>query len=109
MREGLVAVVSVKLSQPQFEGQTKGKLNSDIAGTVQAFVNERLGAFLEQNPQVAKKIINKADRCGAGTRGGSQGTRPDAAQGSARWRGTAGQAGGLLSERAAGPVRALPG
>ena len=60
VREGLVAVVSVKLSQPQFEGQTKGKLNSDIAGTVQAFVNERLGAFLEQNPPVAKKIINKA-------------------------------------------------
>src|ERR1022692_1234500 len=60
VREGLVAVVSVKLSQPQFEGQTKGKLNSDIAGTVQAFVNERLGAFFEQNPSVAKKIINKA-------------------------------------------------
>ncbi|MDE1176555.1 MAG: DNA topoisomerase (ATP-hydrolyzing) subunit B [Edaphobacter sp.] len=60
VREGLVAVISVKLSQPQFEGQTKGKLNSDIAGTVQAFVNERLGAFLEQNPQVARKVINKA-------------------------------------------------
>ena len=60
VREGLVAVVSVKLPQPQFEGQTKGKLNSDIAGQVQAFVNERLGAFLEQNPSVAKKIINKA-------------------------------------------------
>jgi DNA gyrase subunit B len=60
VREGLVVVISVKLSQPQFEGQTKGKLNSDIAGTVQAFVNERLGAFLEQNPPVAKKIINKA-------------------------------------------------
>jgi DNA gyrase subunit B len=60
VREGLVAVVSVKLPQPQFEGQTKGKLNSDIAGIVQAFVNERLGAFLEQNPQVAKRIINKA-------------------------------------------------
>jgi len=60
VREGLVAVVSVKLSQPQFEGQTKGKLNSDIAGTVQAFVNERLGGFLEQNPPVARKIINKA-------------------------------------------------
>src|SRR3984885_9351373 len=60
VREGLVAVISVKLSQPQFEGQTKGKLNSDIAGTVQAFVNERLGMFLEQNPPVAKKIINKA-------------------------------------------------
>src|ERR1017187_3720027 len=60
VREGLVAVVSVKLSQPQFEGQTKGKLNSDIAGAVQAFVNERLGAFFEQNPPIAKKIINKA-------------------------------------------------
>ena len=60
VREGLVAVVSVKLSQPQFEGQTKGKLNSDIAGIVQAFVNERLGGFFEQNPPVARKIINKA-------------------------------------------------
>jgi DNA gyrase subunit B len=60
VREGLVAVISVKLPQPQFEGQTKGKLNSDIAGTVQALVNERLGGFLEQNPPVARKIINKA-------------------------------------------------
>ena len=60
VREGLVAVVSVKLPQPQFEGQTKGKLNSDIAGTVQAFINERLGAFFEQNQTVARKIINKA-------------------------------------------------
>ena len=60
VREGLVAVISVKLPQPQFEGQTKGKLNSDIAGIVQAFVNERLGAFFEQNPTVARKIINKA-------------------------------------------------
>jgi len=60
VREGLVAVISVKLPQPQFEGQTKGKLNSDIAGVVQAFVNERLGAYLEQNPPVGRKIINKA-------------------------------------------------
>ncbi len=60
VREGLVAVISVKLPQPQFEGQTKGKLNSDIAGTVQAFVNEKLGAYFEQNPTVARKIINKA-------------------------------------------------
>ena len=60
VREGLVAVVSVKLPQPQFEGQTKGKLNSDIAGVVQAFINERLGGFFEQNPPVAKRIINKA-------------------------------------------------
>jgi DNA gyrase subunit B len=60
VREGLVAVISVKLPQPQFEGQTKGKLNSDIAGLVQAFINERLGAFFEQNATVARKIINKA-------------------------------------------------
>ncbi len=60
VREGLVAVISVKLPQPQFEGQTKGKLNSDIAGVVQAFINERLGAYLEQNPTAARKIINKA-------------------------------------------------
>jgi DNA gyrase subunit B len=60
VREGLVAVISVKLPQPQFEGQTKGKLNSDIAGIVQAFVNEKLGAYFEQNQTVARKIINKA-------------------------------------------------
>jgi len=60
VREGLVAVISVKLPQPQFEGQTKGKLNSDIAGVVQAVVNEKLGAFFEQNTAVAKKIITKA-------------------------------------------------
>jgi DNA gyrase subunit B len=60
VREGLVAVISVKLPQPQFEGQTKGKLNSDIAGIVQAVVNEKLGAFFEQNTAVARKIINKA-------------------------------------------------
>jgi DNA gyrase subunit B len=60
VREGLVAVVSVKLPQPQFEGQTKGKLNSDISGVVQAFLNERLGGFFEQNQPVARKIINKA-------------------------------------------------
>jgi DNA gyrase subunit B len=60
VREGLVAVISVKLPQPQFEGQTKGKLNSDIAGQVQTVVNEKLGAFFEQNTPVAKRIINKA-------------------------------------------------
>jgi DNA gyrase subunit B len=60
VREGLVAVISVKLPQPQFEGQTKGKLNSDIAGIVQAVVNEKLGAFFEQNTSVARKVINKA-------------------------------------------------
>ena len=66
VREGLVVVISVKLSQPQFEGQTKGKLNSDIAGTVQAFVNERLGGFLEQNPSSCEEDHQQGDRCGAG-------------------------------------------
>src|SRR5436853_5354039 len=60
VREGLVAVVSVKLPQPQFEGQTKGKLNSDVKGIVEAFVNENLGRYFEENPSVARKIIAKA-------------------------------------------------
>ncbi len=60
VREGLTAVVSVKLPQPQFEGQTKGKLNSDIQGHVVAFVNEKLGEYFELNPSVAKKIVQKA-------------------------------------------------
>jgi len=60
VREGLTAVVSVKLPQPQFEGQTKGKLNSDIQGLVVAFVNDRLGEYLEKNPAVARKIVGKA-------------------------------------------------
>jgi hypothetical protein len=93
---GLVAVVSVKLPQPQFEGQTKGKLNSDIAGTVQAFVNERLGAFLEQNPPIAKRIINKAIEASRAPRGRPQGPRPDPPQGRARRRRPARQAGRLL-------------
>ena len=60
VREGLVAVISVKLPQPQFEGQTKGKLNSDVKGQVEAFINENLGLHFEENPSVARKIIAKA-------------------------------------------------
>jgi DNA gyrase subunit B len=60
VREGLTAVVSVKLPQPQFEGQTKGKLNSDIQGAMVTFVNDKLGAYFEMNPAVAKKIVQKA-------------------------------------------------
>ena len=60
-REGLIAVVSVKVPQPQFEGQTKTKLgNSDVGGIVQTVVGEYLKAWCEQNPQDSKKIINKA-------------------------------------------------
>ena len=61
IREGLVVVVSVKIPQPQFEGQTKTKLgNTEVKGIVEAIVNDRLGAYLEENPAVAKRIVNKA-------------------------------------------------
>ena len=60
IREGLTAVVSVQVPQPQFEGQTKGKLNSDIAGQMTQFVNEKLTEFFDKNAAVGRKIVGKA-------------------------------------------------
>ena len=60
VREGLTAVISVKLPQPQFEGQTKGRLNSDIQGSVTEFVNKKLGEYFDKNPAVMKKIVSKS-------------------------------------------------
>ena len=61
IREGMTAVISVKIPQPQFEGQTKTKLgNTEVKGIVEAIVNERLGAFLEETPTVSRRIIAKA-------------------------------------------------
>jgi DNA gyrase subunit B len=60
VREGLTAVVSVKVPQPQFEGQTKGKLNSDIVGVMTQFVNEKLGEYFDKNSSVGRKIVGKA-------------------------------------------------
>ncbi|HSB52411.1 MAG TPA: DNA topoisomerase (ATP-hydrolyzing) subunit B [Dissulfurispiraceae bacterium] len=61
IREGLTAVISVKLPSPQFEGQTKMKLgNSEVKGVVESVTNEALGSYFEENPSVAKKIIEKA-------------------------------------------------
>ncbi|MBU8922808.1 MAG: DNA topoisomerase (ATP-hydrolyzing) subunit B [Bacteroidales bacterium] len=61
VREGITAVISVKLPDPQFEGQTKGKLgNSEIKGIVETIVGQRLGEFFEENPKVGKKVIEKA-------------------------------------------------
>lgn len=61
VREGLTAVVSVKISDPQFEGQTKTKLgNSDIRGLVESVVSEKLESYLEENPSIAKKILEKS-------------------------------------------------
>jgi len=60
VREGLIAVISVRIAEPQFEGQTKTKLgNSDVKGMVETLVNEHLGAYLEENPSRAKKIVTK--------------------------------------------------
>jgi DNA gyrase subunit B len=60
VREGLVAVVSVKVPEPQFEGQTKTKLgNSEVKGVVEGLVNEKLSAFFEENPKIARRIIGK--------------------------------------------------
>ena len=60
IREGITAVVSVKVKEPQFEGQTKTKLgNSEVSGIVQSMVNEALSTFLEENPNVAKAILEK--------------------------------------------------
>ena len=60
IREGITAVVSVKVKEPQFEGQTKTKLgNSEVTGVVQSMVNEALSTFLEENPQVAKAVLEK--------------------------------------------------
>jgi DNA gyrase subunit B len=60
IREGLAAVISVKIPEPQFEGQTKMKLgNSEVKGLVEALINEKLGSYFEENPSVARKIISK--------------------------------------------------
>src|SRR5712672_3845546 len=61
IREGLTAVISVKIPRPQFEGQTKTKLgNTEVKGIVETIVNDRLGAFLEENPAIARRIVGKA-------------------------------------------------
>src|SRR5437773_9714496 len=59
VREGLTAVISVKLPQPQFEGPTKGKLNSDIQGTMVEFLNDKLGEYFDKNSAVMRKIVSK--------------------------------------------------
>ena len=61
VREGLTAIISVRIKSPQFEGQTKTKLgNSEVKGLVESLVNEKLSAFMEENPAVARKIMEKA-------------------------------------------------
>ena len=91
VREGITAVVSVKLPEPQFEGQTKGKLgNSEVKGLVESIVGQNLSEFLEEHPPVAKRIIEKASQ-------------------SARARDAARKARDLVRRKSALETSALPG
>ena len=108
-REGLIAVISIKIPLPQFEGQTKTKLgNSEVDGLVASMTLEALTRFFEENPSVANKIIDKvimAARAREAARKARELTRRKGALDSG---GLAGQTGGLLGE---GPchVRAVSG
>ena len=102
VREGLTAVISAKLTDPQFEGQTKTKLgNPGMQGFVQSIVNARLAEFLEENPQDARRGDPQGGPGRPGARGGAQGPRPDAPQVRARELDAARQARRLLGQ---GPV-----
>jgi len=105
-REGLAAIVSVKLEDPQFESQTKSKLgNSEVRTIVNSLVGKQLADYLEENPQVAKLIL---DRCLAASRAREAARKArDPPQDGAGEREPAGQAGGLLRARP-GQVRNLP-
>ena len=107
VREGLATVISVKLRDPQFEGQTKSKLgNPWVRGLVEQTVNQKLAEFLEENPAEARQIIMKAVSRLAGPPGGPEGARADAPQERARELVAAGQARRLLAQGRR-PLRAL--
>ena len=97
IREGLTAIISIKLGEPQFEGQTKTKLgNTEAKGFVQRMVNDQLGAWLEQNPAEGRDIVRKAQAAAQRPDRGPQGARPGPLpQGPARRRRPARQAVGL--------------
>ena len=87
IREGLTAVISVKVPEPQFEGQTKTKLgNSEVKGIVEALVNEKFASYLGEHPSEAKKIVIERRRSGARARSNPQSQRLGTAQRRARFR-----------------------
>ena len=102
VREGLTAVISVKLGEPQFEGQTKTKLgNTEAKAFVQKVAGEQLADWFDRNPTQARDIIRKAHAGRDGPHRRAQGARADPAQGAPRVRRHAGQAARLLEQ---GPV-----
>ena len=77
IREGLTAIISIKLGEPQFEGQTKTKLgNTEAKGFVQRVVNDQLGAWLEENPAEGKDIVRKSQAASSARHRRPQGARP---------------------------------
>ena len=100
VREGLTAVISVKLREPQFEGQTKTKLgNPPVEGLVKETVNRKLGEFLEENPADARRIASKAVDAARARQAARKARDLDPAQVRARELDAAGQAGGLHRPR----------
>src|SRR6266508_4153516 len=106
VREGLTAVVSVKVLEPQFEGQTKGKLgNAEVQGHVSIALTEGLTQYLDENPSEGRRILEKS-LTAARARGGAKGARPGAAQESSGVEHAPGQAGRLRGARSCA-LRAL--
>ena len=107
IREGLTAIISVKLRNPQFEGQTKTKLgNTEMRSFVEKVTNEKLGDWLEEHPSEGRQVVQQGDPGRAGPHRGPPGARPHPPQVAARVGGDAGQARRLLVERP-GRVRAV--
>ena len=102
MREGLTAIVSVRLGDPQFEGQTKAKLgNTEMRSLVERATNEHFGRWLEEHPNPAKAIVAKASNAARARSAAKQARELDAPQDRARRRGHARQARRLLAARIA--------
>ena len=107
VREGLTAVISVRMPEPQFEGQTKAKLgNSEVRGLVESIVNEKLAQAFEEDPGTARKIAEKSVHA-AQAREAARKARELTREEGVRRRQPAGQAGGLLRARS-GRARAVP-
>ena len=107
IREGLTAIISIKLGEPQFEGQTKTKLgNTEAKGFVQRIVNDQLGAWLEENPTEGKEIIRKSQAAATARNAARKARARPLPQGTARWWRAARQAVGLPVDQPRG-VRGL--